>query len=244
MLGSQRYKMRWWLFFIFVTLFVIAYGLTILALFFGLGNPDPEILNRLTVAFIFETGGAVIALFYSLFGLSRERGRSPVNSVAEDIEGWWWQFVHDNPGNALSFVEVRDSSREGQFQLAGEAYSSQGTRAARWRSTAAGFNASTLELFYFWRGDEYSEHDTSFSGIGVFKFRPSADTGIAEPAKGWSTSGDLHDKLEVTGKQIAELRRVESADADVMRSDDSDARIQLITQRYAEWAKSFQDANA
>jgi hypothetical protein len=94
-------------------------------------------------------------------------------------------------------------------------------------------------LFYFWRGDDYSERDTAFSGIGVFTFRHSKDTGVSGPAKGWYTAGALQEKLEVTGKQIVELRRASPEDCKVMSAGDSAARSRLVRERYAQWSSSF-----
>lgn len=71
---KQIRQMRWVLFYIFVTLFVIVAALTIMAVFFkdilplGIGNHE----KLLVKIFIVKTGLIVIALFKSLFSLKRQ----------------------------------------------------------------------------------------------------------------------------------------------------------------------------
>jgi hypothetical protein len=68
---SQFERMRWYIFWIFIILFVIASVLTILGLFFGIGNLSERHEDKLVLAFVIEVGVAVAALFYSLFGLKK-----------------------------------------------------------------------------------------------------------------------------------------------------------------------------
>lgn len=68
---EQNEKMRWILFWIFIGFYVVITILTILALFFGLGNLTEGYKNTLFTTFIIETGVGVIALFYALFGLKK-----------------------------------------------------------------------------------------------------------------------------------------------------------------------------
>src|SRR5690606_23827011 len=109
-----------------------------------------------TTVFLVETAVAVVALFYSLFSLRGQAGKAVAPSFVDDIAGEWWQYIHDFPGKAVSVVEFRYSEKARQVQLGGETYNEHGERSARWQSTAAGINETTLEVFYFWRGDHYS----------------------------------------------------------------------------------------
>ncbi len=236
MFGQQAQRMRWWLFFIFSGLFAAAYVLTISSLFFGLGSPNEVILNRLATAFIIETGAAVITLFYALFGLRKSGAGISGDTQLREIEGYWWQFVYEEPQNAVSFVHIRISAIDGHVSLNGDVYNPEGVHVARWSSIAAGFNAARLELFYFWRGDEFSEQDLAFSGIGLYSFTQSEDGGIGGPAGGWFTTGDVNNRRVVTGKRNVQMRRCEAEDVMTMLSEDYEAVRQLVFNRYASWA--------
>ena len=78
MANDQRESMRWVLFWVFVTLFVVIVAATLLSVFFGFGNPSPGERKTLFTAFIVEIATAVFALFYSLFGLTKGQGQSRV----------------------------------------------------------------------------------------------------------------------------------------------------------------------
>lgn len=71
MISSQSDRMRWYLFWVFVSLFVVVSFLTILSLFFGIGNLNERHEGKLVTAFVLEVGGAIAGLFYSLFALKR-----------------------------------------------------------------------------------------------------------------------------------------------------------------------------
>jgi thiol:disulfide interchange protein len=71
MISSQSDRMRWYLLWVFVGLFIVVSVLTILSLFFGIGNLNERHEGKLVTAFVLEVGLAVAALFYSLFALKR-----------------------------------------------------------------------------------------------------------------------------------------------------------------------------
>lgn len=66
-MNIREKKMRWILFWIFVPLFVITAGLTILSLFSSVIQIDPQFKGIIVGLFVMEAGGAVLALFYSLY---------------------------------------------------------------------------------------------------------------------------------------------------------------------------------
>ena len=70
--GEQARRMRWILFGIFVVLFVIIVLGTLGAVFLGFGDLSDTERSTLFKAFLVEIGAAVLALFYSLFGLKRK----------------------------------------------------------------------------------------------------------------------------------------------------------------------------
>jgi hypothetical protein len=84
MIGSEKQlsTMRWVLFWIFAILFVLIVIATLAMIFFDFGNPQPEERRLLFKIFIGETGLAVIALFYAIFGLKTGK-KSLVSSENE-----------------------------------------------------------------------------------------------------------------------------------------------------------------
>jgi hypothetical protein len=81
MTSSQSETMRWYLFWVFISLFVIISILTILALFFEVGQIGEDDKGKLVTAFLLEVGLAVGALFYSLFKLKPPAG----STIAENL---------------------------------------------------------------------------------------------------------------------------------------------------------------
>ena len=65
--------MRWILFWVFIGLFCIIVIATLSAVFLGIGSPSEIERGLLLKIFIGEIGAAVIALFYSIFGLKRDK---------------------------------------------------------------------------------------------------------------------------------------------------------------------------
>lgn len=74
---KQNKRMRWILFYIFITIFVLIVAGTIATVFFGFGSPSPNERSLLFKIFIGEIGIAVLTLFRVLFGLKRK----PVEAV-------------------------------------------------------------------------------------------------------------------------------------------------------------------
>lgn len=72
--------MRWILFWVFVALFVVIVLGTLGAVFFGFGNLTESERSTLFNIFLVEIGVAVVALFYSIFGLKKriEAGETKV----------------------------------------------------------------------------------------------------------------------------------------------------------------------
>ncbi len=94
---KQDTQMKWILFWVFIIIFVLVTLLTILALFFGLGNLSEEFHKPLFTTFIIETGIGIITLFFSLFGLrkrsySKVKGSSIETELINDVD-----IVKDSP---------------------------------------------------------------------------------------------------------------------------------------------------
>lgn len=69
---QQEERMRWVLFWVFVSFFIMITLGTLGALFFELGSLDKDKLDILVYAFPIEIGAAIIALFYFVFGIERK----------------------------------------------------------------------------------------------------------------------------------------------------------------------------
>lgn len=65
-------RMRWLLLIVFLFIYLITAILTLLAIFFQIGNLSQQYEGILISAFLVETAGAIAALFYALFGLRRQ----------------------------------------------------------------------------------------------------------------------------------------------------------------------------
>lgn len=82
---KQNKRMKWILFFIFTSIFVLLVAATVMVVFFGIGSPSPKEREFLFHVFIGEVGLSVLALFKVLFGLKK----SPVNKEApvKNVDG-------------------------------------------------------------------------------------------------------------------------------------------------------------
>lgn len=70
----QNERMRWILFIVFVSLFVLIAGVTTYAVFFAAGGWSDSDKSLIIKLFIGEIGISVLALFYALFNLKHEQG--------------------------------------------------------------------------------------------------------------------------------------------------------------------------
>ena len=88
-MDEQSKKMKWILFWVFIVIYIVVTILTILALFFGLGNLGENFKTPLLATFIIETGVGIITLFYSLFGLKKggtTQNAAPKPNVETEIQ--------------------------------------------------------------------------------------------------------------------------------------------------------------
>ncbi|MCK9208024.1 MAG: hypothetical protein M0P66_13005 [Salinivirgaceae bacterium] len=84
-MNNQNNLMRWILFGVFITFYVLITTFTIFALFFDLGNLSSEFKKPLFTTFIIETGIGIVTLFYSLFGLRRSANSSSLPKIESEI---------------------------------------------------------------------------------------------------------------------------------------------------------------
>ena len=74
---DQESLMRWVLFWVFVGLFVVIVIGTLLAVFLGVGKLLASERDTLFRVFLLEVGAAVVALFYSIFGIKQKHTGEP-----------------------------------------------------------------------------------------------------------------------------------------------------------------------
>ena len=88
MLGNEKQitTMRWVLFWIFTTLFVLIVIATLSMVFLGFGEPTESERNLLFKVFIGEIGVSVVALFYSIFGIKTKSKEDKVTICTDSTE--------------------------------------------------------------------------------------------------------------------------------------------------------------
>jgi hypothetical protein len=82
---TSNEKMKWILFWVFISLFVLAVLGTLSVVFLGMGSPTETEREWLVKGLILEVAACVIALFYSIFGLKKPNESNSENSLS-DIE--------------------------------------------------------------------------------------------------------------------------------------------------------------
>lgn len=214
------------LFFSVIAIFLATAAITLLGLV-GWLEIKPGYLDVLFTSLIVELVAVVIALFKATdwFGTSR----------VTSIEGSWWQLIRHDRLNAISLVQIKYSEDEQQFVLEGEAYTAEGKPHSSWWSTGAALNSATLELRYFWKGDEEVE-EKDFSGVGFYRFHRPGEDRNPDRADGWHTTGDI-DRLDVTGKIKAELRRLSEDEARTVTAKDTsrEEKGRLASEVFSGW---------
>ncbi|PAJ71631.1 hypothetical protein CJF42_25685 [Pseudoalteromonas sp. NBT06-2] len=84
-MDTSNEKMKWILFWVFISLFILAVLGTLSVVFFGTGSPTETEREWLVKGLILEVAACVIALFYSIFGIKKSN-ESNSDKVLSDIE--------------------------------------------------------------------------------------------------------------------------------------------------------------
>lgn len=115
--------MRLVMFWVFISLFVIVVLATLSLIFFGLGSPTPEERSLLFKVFIGEVGAAVVALFYSLFGLRKDVAPTEGERLKSDVS--------EKLDSKMREVDAKvEHATSGILMVQGDIESSQGQHAA------------------------------------------------------------------------------------------------------------------
>ncbi len=102
-------KMRWIMFLVFLILFVSATVCTLSAVFFQIGSPTDDERTLLLRVFVIEIAAAVIALFYSLFGLSRAKKVESQNAIGEPLHSQIVAMPINKPPGSKFYSSLWDS---------------------------------------------------------------------------------------------------------------------------------------
>jgi hypothetical protein len=213
------------LFYSVIAIFVATAILTLLGIS-GVVAIEDRFLQVLFTALVVELVAAVVGLFKATDWFGGERG-------SKRIEGGWWQLVRAAEHvNALAFFQIAYSEEREQLVIDGQSFTADGEDHARFWSVSASLDASTLELYYLWKGD-HEGSDEDFSGLGYIRFTEETKSGPLGQGDGWYTTGNLDSRM-VTAKRKAEFRRASASDVTTMLSRaDRAARRQLAASVFA-----------
>lgn len=113
---KQITKMRWVLFYMFASIFVIIVIGTLLVVFFGVGKPTGKERDLLFNVFIIEVGIAIIALFKMLFNLKKKHQQEkPILEVSGRYE---YEIACGN--NILFLGECQIKQKDRSLYFSGE----------------------------------------------------------------------------------------------------------------------------
>lgn len=84
-MDTSNEKMKWILFWVFISLFILAVLGTLSVVFLGMGSPTETEREWLVKGLILEVAACVIALFFSIFGLKKSNESNSVK-VLSDLE--------------------------------------------------------------------------------------------------------------------------------------------------------------
>jgi hypothetical protein len=117
---KQITKMRWVLFCVFASIFVIIVIGTLLVVFFGIGKPTGKERDLLFNVFIVEVGIAVIALFKMLFNLKKkpQEGKQEEKPILE--VGGRYEYEIDCGDNILFLGECQIKQEGRRLSFSGE----------------------------------------------------------------------------------------------------------------------------
>lgn len=212
------------LFYSVIGVFLATAILTLLGIS-GIVSIDDRFLQVLFTALVVELVAAVVGLFKATDWFGGERG-------SKAVEGGWWQIARaDADSNVMAFVHLKYSEERQQLVVEGHSFTAAGEDHSRFWSISAGFDASTSELHYLWKGDR-ERSDEDFSGVGYVRFATETS------AVGWFTSGNLDD-LVLTARRKVEYWRASPADTRTMLDrNDPESRRRLAAAVYAKAGRS------
>ncbi len=116
---EQARIMRWALFWIIVTLYVVIVLATLSTLFLEFGNLTTQERGTLFTVFLVEIGVAVFALFYAIFGLRKQEQTPRLRLNFDDVEKLKGQTAILSPsrsnGESLKDIEARILDDNGPY---------------------------------------------------------------------------------------------------------------------------------
>lgn len=89
-MSNQKDQMKWVLFWVFLTLFIIMVLGTLAMVFLGFGSPTESERELMVKGLIGEVAACIIALFYSIFGL---KGSSEDSGKVQELENTTAQIL-------------------------------------------------------------------------------------------------------------------------------------------------------
>jgi hypothetical protein len=148
------------------------------------------------------------------------------------LEGDWWQHSltvrSEREPSAISLLRI-SRDREGGLEVAGRAWQEDGTLSSRYWSVASKERRHPPSILYFWNG-ERPRHPNApqLEGTGEIRLED------ADRASGyWTTRSETDPQLHERTAGV--YLRADPDDMRVLDDGDSQSRIDLLTQRLAEW---------
>lgn len=145
------------------------------------------------------------------------------------IAGFWWEYITPEIVSSIGFLEITvDAS--GGLRINGDAYRSDGSRAADWWTEGCAVNPLERKLLYVWKGRYIDNPKRPFEGFGDFLFNDS--DGQFLRGHGFFAEMDVTD-LRKTQKRAGKIYRCSLAEVEVMRSGNRDKINSLIQGKLA-----------
>ena len=234
MISSQSDSMRWYLFVVFVGLFVVVSVLTILSLFFGIGNLNERHEGKLVTAFILEVGGAVVALFYSLFSLkppASSETSAAIQEFCRRAAGYWWSSAD---AGLVGFVTFSHDKTAGTLTINGVSYDGEANTGHTWESAGSFISRSGNKLNYCWKGVKKEIDKESIQwreGFGEISFEAFEGAPI-DSATSWFFDTNIADVTGAT-KKSSIFKRCNDEEKKTMKGKDRKEIALLVKQQLA-----------
>lgn len=114
------------------------------------------------------------------------------------------------------------------MSIAGESWSKEAVRIARYHSTAAHFERDTITIRYGWAGDNPRESLNSWIEAGEIRFFPASVEKMR--GRGFYTSTNLHDPSKTTVQRTGYVR-ANADEVEALRARDRANRSMVIAAR-------------
>ncbi len=207
---------------------ILVFSLVVLLLF----NEDIPFNEWYVYLFFLVAVLIAISIIIDMIGPGNSKQVRSLLQINTLISGVWGEIMLDHKYIAFSRLTIKYNPTLLQFEMSGEAFSTDGEEVANWKSQATALTSlSPIKILYFWEGKRFKGYDESggpqAEGAGVLDFISELD-GSVNRGLGYYVS-EIKDQIEknIQGKRYeTKIRRLEHDEIKLIKT--KEGRVEFI----------------